>query len=676
MNEATHEDLGRRLTALRADFAALGTRAADAASALAAKLPPPPALLDELSAARDAFTDLRDAMLEHAGSLALVLDGEQLGSLRDLEPVLTAIAAAEERQTQIQGWEQARESALVVLDHVMALIHREDPGFGPLAESQARARDLHGALTSSTPRGLEHETVMISGKLRPFAELLALVDGWNTLDDDRCAFLQDAITEAFGRPLALAGLRGKLGREGELPSPEPRARGSAAEAYPYPSPNYVPPAYAAAEAGSGAPAGGAPAGGAPAYPGGYPAGAPAYAAGGPGSAPAGAGTGTAPAGGVPMGGAGMPGGVVVTGGTAGVAVSGGGAPGGIIGMGGGPIVSGGGGSLVVEIRLSGDKINVETPAARKEREELLERLARDTAQWWTAARDGWKAMDSRGATFADAARDYLQRFPTLLSVPLQKSAEAEGGRVAEGFALLLAHIEKMEEGFVREALTRLNPQFTTRGKDQSYPLGQELYLYVVAEGRLYKTYPDFVKEVVVHALAEGGPWVQGGLVESDGETRVFARPNTIGSTADHSQAVSGWNERIGPHVFTVTTGPLTARFFTLRLAGDTLADPPDVEIKLKENDAPTDHAWLITLPMPGKVQPLAPRKHRTGGTTLAGFGKEFSGLWIGVFNADPSNERSYELAVTLRRKPPVEVKKEMTPPAQSPVAGKFFGKKR
>ena len=107
-----------------------------------------------------------------------------------------------------------------------------------------------------------------------------------------------------------------------------------------------------------------------------------------------------------------------------------------------------------------------------------------------------------------------------------------------------------------------------------------------------------------------------------------------------------------------------------------LADPPDVEIKLKENDAPTDHAWIIPLPMPGKTPPLAPKKHRTGGTTLAGLGKEFSGLWIGVFNADPSNERSYELTVTLRRKPPVEVKTEMKPPAQSPVAGKFFGRKK
>jgi hypothetical protein len=661
VTQATHEDLGRRLTALRADFAALGTRAADAASALAAKLPPPPALLDELSAARDAFTELRDAMLEHAGALALVLDGENLGSLRDLEPVLAAIAAAEAQQTQAHAWEEARESALLILDRVMALIHRDDRSFGPLAESQARARELHAMLAGSTPRDVEHETVMISGIVRPFSELLALVDGWNTLDDDRCAFLQDAITQSFGRPIALAALRGKLGREDELPQPEPRTRGRASGvyspgAYPGPGAGYSPSAYQqeSAYVAPSEPAAGAPAGGGhaqPAHP------APAYA------------TGDAY---IP------PPGVVVTG-PPGVVVSGGGAPG-IPATGGpprpgGPMVGGGPSSVVVEIRLSGDKINVETPEARREREKQLEKLAQETAQWWIAARNGWRAMREREATFADAARDFLQRFPTVLSVPMQKSADPDSGSVAEAYALLLSHIEKIEDGFVREALTRLNPQFTTRERDKAYPLGQELYLYVVAEGRLYKTYPDFVRDVLVNTVPKPGPWVQGGLIESDGETRRFMRPENPGSIDEHTEAVVGWKERIGPHLFTVTTGPFTARFFTLRLAGDALAEPPDVEIKLKENDAPTDHAWLITLPMPGKTQSLAPKKHRTGGTTVAGLGKDVSGLWIGVFNADPSNERSYELAVTLRRRPPVEVKKEMKPPAQSPVAGRFFGRK-
>ena len=227
---------------------------------------------------------------------------------------------------------------------------------------------------------------------------------------------------------------------------------------------------------------------------------------------------------------------------------------------------------------------------------------------------------------------------------------------------------------MKEALTRLNPQFSTRAKDQSYPLGQELYLYVVAEGRLYKTYPDFVREVILHTVPEPGPWVQGGIVESDGETRIFMRPEAPGSRGEETRALTDPKERLGPHVFSVTLAPLTTRFFTLRLAGNGLQDPPDVEIKLRNNDAPSDHAWLVTLPAPGKAPSLAPRKQRTGGTTLAELGKEFSGLWLGVFNADPSNDHHYDLALTLRRKPPA------TPPPTTktppPTTGKFFGRSR
>ena len=283
-------------------------------------------------------------------------------------------------------------------------------------------------------------------------------------------------------------------------------------------------------------------------------------------------------------------------------------------------------------------------------------------------------MREGGASFAAASRAYLERFPYLLSVPLQESVEHEGGRLAEGYALLLAHIEKQEDGFVREALTRLNPQFTTRPKDQSFPLGQELYLYIVAEGRLYKTYPDFVKEVVVNALPTPGPWVQGRLVDSNAQTEIVTRPPTLGSRQETTQALTSWKDRVGPHLFTTTAGPLTTRFFVVELAESPLDDPRDVDIKLKENDAPTDHAWPIPLPAPGKSEPLVPRKHRTGGTTLEGLGREFGGLWIGVFNADPDSERTFELSIALRRKPPTVGRP--TRPAAAASALTSFGRPR
>jgi hypothetical protein len=715
----THEELGRRLVALRAEFAALGGRAAGAAGALTSTLPPPSVLLEELSAARTSFTDLRSTMLEHAGSLAVVLDTEGVESCRDLEPVLAAIRAAEEQRARVAAWEAARESVLVVLDRVMALIHREEKGFTPLVECRERAREMHAALSGAPPDDLEHETKMIPRKVRPYLELVALVDGWNALDDDRCAYLQDSITQAFSRPLALAALRGKLGREGEVLPPTPKARNRAAAAVAAPVEPVVAPLESAAAAiepvvapepeavvaapvaeapavpaalaapvhAAPAPAAPVPAAPAPVAPTGpiildgplfVPVAPAARSAPAPVAAPYAPAASHAPpapahapyaAPAVPQVSAPMPPPAPAPPATMYASMPG--APGAATATPGAPP----GSPLVVEIRLSGDRVSVETPEARREREATLERLAQESARWWIAARSGWYSMRERGMTFGDAVHDYLKAYPHLLAVPLPKSHELAGGHLAEGYALLLAHIEKQEEGFVQEALTRLNPQFTTRSREQSYPLGQELYLYVVAEGRLYKTYPDFVKEVLINALPKPGIWIQGGVTEADEETRLFTRPEVPGSPQEKLQTVSDPVQRTGPHVFGVTTGPLTTRVFTLHLANQTLADPPDVEILLKENGAPSDHAWILTLAAPGKPQALAPRKHRVGGTKLAELGREFGGLWIAVFNADPNSDRSYELSITLRRKAPIPPKID-TKPVAAATASKFFGRKR
>src|SRR2546430_1578335 len=79
-----------------------------------------------------------------------------------------------------------------------------------------RTRFAEVAARAAAAADLERITTMVSGGIRPFAELIALAEGWNRLDDERCALLQDSISQNFGRPLALATVRGKLGREGEI----------------------------------------------------------------------------------------------------------------------------------------------------------------------------------------------------------------------------------------------------------------------------------------------------------------------------------------------------------------------------------------------------------------------------------------------------------------------------
>jgi hypothetical protein len=622
-------ELGNRLAALRADFAALGTHAAGAARSLAATRPPSTTLLDQLSAAGAAFAALRSAMIERAGALSLVVEVERLGSLRDLEPVLAAITAAEEHRVRVAAWEAARDEALGVLDRVKALTYRDDKPLPALGDAQRQAQSLHAELSGRTPEAPDEKaTRQLPETTRRFSELLTLAEGWNALDDDRCAMLQDAITESFSRSLAVAALRGKLAGEGQASAPVPATRarvrtpagqervptlGGASRPTPAVRPPVAPvvPPVATADEGEAVPVDSTP------------------------SAVAGA--------------QGAPGAVDAE-----------------------PIAATGGGLDAADAWQQA--IPGGTTPARHEREDELERLALETAPWWVAARTGWQGLGGRGVGFGDAAQGYLEQFPYLLSVPLQRSAEYEGGRLAEGYALLLAHIDKQEEGFVQNAFTRLSPQFVAHAADQPYPLGQELYLYIVAEGRLYKTYPDFVREVFTHMLPRPGAWVQGGIVESDEETQLFMRSEEPGSTDEQRRTLTERKERLGPHLFRVSLGPLTTRFFTLRLAGETLADPPNVEIKLTENGAPTDHAWLITMPPLGRGPLVRPRKHRTGGTTLEELGPQLSGFWMAVFNADPRNDRAYEVSIILRRKPP-----PLPPdpkPGAKPAADHFFGKAR
>lgn len=603
-----HEDLQRRVAELRTRFADVGARAAAAARALAATTPPPERLLQDLTALGAEFAVLRAALLEEAASLARPPAASSVTRIRDLESVTASVIAAEEERARRAAWDVTRENAAGVLDRVQVLIHREDRDFPALAECQARARELLATTSGPPPADVARETAALEARLRPYIALVTLADGWNRLDDERCAALQDEIAERFSRPLALAALRGKLGRQDDevVAAPEPPPA-------PAPEPQEPSPAgpiTAAVSTTEPVAAAVAPPPEAPPPVPEAPPDEPPAPADPPPSAPARV--------------------VLPPSLDEPWATS--------------PSADGHG---EVEIRLSADEVHVETPEERRARETLLERLASKNAQWWIRARTAFKALAARDVPAASAARDALAKFPYLLSVPLQSSVEYAGGRLAEGYAILLQRIEKEEPGFVESALTRLNPQFTTGGKTDSYPLGQELYLYVVAQGRLYKTYPEFLRDVLGHVLPEPGLWLQGTITENEDATHVVTNGSTPGSTAEGSRRHTSAGDRAAANTFDVSTGPLTTRVFTVQ--ADTLKQPVDVEIKLAENNMPSDKAWIVQTPASGKPDF---RRHRAGGTTIESLGGDCRAVLVAVFNSDPNADKHYDLSITLKRKTP------------------------
>ena len=204
-------DLRARIATLQTRFAEVGTRAASAAADVrAGGAPPSEELLAQLTAAAQEFQGLRDDVLETAASIEVVLPkpADALVSLRDLVPVVDAMAATLANAELHRRHEAGRAAALHVIDRVQAIVHHDDPAFAPLAECQAMARALHEEIASSP--GRESDVIGWAARLRPFADLLEMLEAEGGVDDERFTQLADSVAGAFGRPLATAATRGRL----------------------------------------------------------------------------------------------------------------------------------------------------------------------------------------------------------------------------------------------------------------------------------------------------------------------------------------------------------------------------------------------------------------------------------------------------------------------------------
>jgi hypothetical protein len=205
------DDLRSRLAALQTRFGEVGSYAARTAAEVArGGAPPSEELLAQLTATTADFQALRDEVLELAASLEVVLakPADALVALRDLVPVVDALAAARAHAERQRRHEAGRAAALHVIDRVQAIAHDDDLGFAPLLECQASARALHEAIARSA--ATDGEVLEWAERLRPFADLLEMLEVDGSVDDERFTQLSENVAAAFGRPLATAAMRGRL----------------------------------------------------------------------------------------------------------------------------------------------------------------------------------------------------------------------------------------------------------------------------------------------------------------------------------------------------------------------------------------------------------------------------------------------------------------------------------
>ena len=263
--------------------------------------------------------------------------------------------------------------------------------------------------------------------------------------------------------------------------------------------------------------------------------------------------------------------------------------------------------------------------------------------WWAAAYAAWSQWKPSGLSWAHALREEIRRYPFLLSVPLRTSGDLDDGRLGGGYFLLLEHVENQSPGFMRTILDRAINEVGTEPRT----LGSKLYQLLVEGGRLRETYPAFVRDVIQVAVPTPGMWADAGLVEREDVTVLMSRPNSVvGEPQEESVQLTEAQDRAAERRFRLPTQPLTSRFFYV--TSGKLNAARDVDVRLREDDHPSDHAWYLTVRDSLSVR-SDPKLVPLSGIQLPGLGRHHFGVWIAVFNPDPEDVVTYELAVSVKR---------------------------
>src|SRR3989454_11159183 len=205
------DELSKRFVALSERFSGLAETLAQTAGQLQGSgTLPAEALLDEVTKVRTDFVDVRQRVLETARSLSINAPGmSEIDSLKALGPVLETVVQALAAQEKRAALAEARTQVMAVLDRVLTVSHVDGPNFGALVQCQAKAREIRQAALD--PKAFDGENAPAFLESTPsFAALLTMIENREALDDDKFAALEDAVTQSFGKTLAVAATRGKL----------------------------------------------------------------------------------------------------------------------------------------------------------------------------------------------------------------------------------------------------------------------------------------------------------------------------------------------------------------------------------------------------------------------------------------------------------------------------------
>jgi uncharacterized protein YjdB len=199
--EPVHNDLLQQIARLSENYPNLADRLLQASKQLQdSGVPPSESLLADITTYSRNFATVEQQAIELSKSLQ---SSSAITSLKDIQNLVQMAAAS-------GGKAEIRSQALKVLDRVLAIAHREQSDFAPLQSVHTRARELHRAISESAPTQLHSDAESLVAGKHPVSAVLTLLEQQDKLDDEQWVILEETVSAAFGKQIAVAISRGKL----------------------------------------------------------------------------------------------------------------------------------------------------------------------------------------------------------------------------------------------------------------------------------------------------------------------------------------------------------------------------------------------------------------------------------------------------------------------------------
>jgi hypothetical protein len=210
-SSGTHDPVGlllSQVTTLESRAASLATQLLEAAGQLESGGIPAEGLATDLAVFHVDVKTVQRQTADLARSLSVPSDAAMspMATFRALRTVLAAIRETQDRN----AFRDLHAQAAHELESVLEIESGGGVEFAPLDESKGSAKRLLADIAGAEWPNSHPESLPLVQRSHPYSRLLDLVRDGDRLSDNDWEAAQEAVAAAFGRPLAVAAVRGRL----------------------------------------------------------------------------------------------------------------------------------------------------------------------------------------------------------------------------------------------------------------------------------------------------------------------------------------------------------------------------------------------------------------------------------------------------------------------------------